>query len=92
VAFDAAERVKKSCDKEGEVKYLPTLVRPQSKKLNCSLINFFPVTYSQHEAIIPYKSIDHPVVTDAVFSQTGKLALEHWIGIRILGKLLFNVV
>jgi len=62
------------------------------KKLKSSLINFFPVPYSQDEAIIPYNGIDYPVVTDAIFSEACKLALEHRIGISIRGKLLFDFI
>ena len=50
------------------------------------------MTYSQHEAIITQKSIDYPVIADAISSKTGELTFEHRIGISILGKLLLNFI
>ena len=61
----------------------PTL-DPKTNSLEALLINVFSVADSENEDLVSQDSVDHPVITDAIFPKTCELSFEDWIGVSVL--------
>ncbi len=55
-------------------------------KLDCAFVNILTIANLEDEYILTQQSIDHPVVTDAILSEPGKLALECRIGFGLFDQ------
>ncbi len=60
--------------------------------LDFALVNISPITDSENKNICAHKGINHPIVTNTIPVQPGKLAFEHGVCLRFFCKLLFYFV
>ena len=55
-------------------------------RLDFAFVNILTIANLEDEYILTQQSIDHPVVTDAILSEPGKLALERRIGFGLFDQ------